>query len=126
MFPHPRRTVRIVRLSLMALLLACLTIRPVLLVVEPLHEFERVVALDAQLDHDRAGVERIASECGQAPLHAPGMHRLIQRHGVIVVAEVPVPAPIRAMAAGGAVRFACADVPVAVARYAVPLRPPIA
>lgn len=102
---------------MLAMLLVCLVIRPVLLVAAPLHELEHV-ALDASPAPDR-----VAGACEQR--HAPGLHDLMQRHSVIVAAEVPVPALICA-AISGAVRFSCADIRFPAGRYAGPFRPPIA
>jgi len=102
---------------MLAVLLLCLVVRPVLLVAAPLHELEHVA-----LDASPAG-DRVAGACDQR--HARGLHDLMQRHGVIVAAEVPVPALICA-AIGGPVRFICLDMRIPAGRYAGPFRPPIA
>gem|GEM_PF-2400667 len=125
MRPHARQPIGIARLSLHVVLLVCLAIRPVLLVVAPVHELTHA-ALDAGRHHERVHEARAIAACDHAALHSPGVHSLAHRHGVIVAADVPVPAPIRAVAAASVVRFACACIPVPVARYTVPFRPPIA
>jgi len=114
MFSRVRTLIGVLRPGMLAVLLVCLVVRPVLLVAAPLHELEHVAS--------PAG-ERVAGGCQQR--HAPGLHDLMQRHGVIVAAEVPVPALICA-AISGPVRFICADFRVPPGRYAGPFRPPIA
>lgn len=117
MFPRARPIIDVLRPGMLAVLLVCLAIRPVLLVAAPLHELEHV-ATDASPANDR-----VIGACEQR--HAPGLHDLMQRHGVIVAAEVPLPALICA-AVSGPVRFFCVDIRVPAGRYAGPFRPPIA
>lgn len=117
MLPRARTLIDVLRPGMLAVLLVCLAIRPVLLVAAPLHELEHA-ALDASAGHERA-----VGSCGQR--HASGLHDLMQRHGVIVAAEVPVPAPIF-LAIDGPVGFICADIRICAGRCTGPFRPPIA
>ena len=125
MSPRALQPIGIARLSLSVLLLVCLAIRPVLLAVAPFHELEHLAsgAAPAQVPFH---VDRVADDREHMPTHGPELHRLMQRHAVIVAAEVPSPVSICATGNRGAIRFACVAFQLPVGRYAVPLRPPIA